>query len=95
MGLDDTLVTYRFSPEPAFRELWGLSTDNDSTFAKRPISFLKKIVSSESKILVLQATPYNESPITANFDLEGALEAIQPIATECNWTLPALSKGNQ
>ncbi len=87
LGLDDTSVTYRFPPSEAVNERWGLSTDNQATFVKQPIRFLKTLVANGKK-LVIRTIPYNESPSIATFDLEGAHRAIQPISETCNWTLP-------
>ena len=78
-------VTYRLPPADAKTEMWGVSTDNDSTFVARAIPFLRTIV--ESDRLVAQTTPYNEGPSTAIFDLTGARSALEPLAETCNWTL--------
>ena len=78
-------VTYRFPPADAETEMWGVSTDNDSTFVARAIPFLHTMV--ESKRLVMQTTPYNEAPITAIFDLTGVADALAPVAETCDWTL--------
>ena len=83
---DRKRVTYRFPPADATTELWGISTDNDATFAARPIPFLRTLVESDQ--LVMQTTPYGESPTTATFDLTGARDAIEPIAETCSWALP-------
>ena len=78
-------VTYRFPPADAETEMWGVSTDNDSTFVARAIPFLRTMV--ESDRLVAQTTPYNEAPSTAIFDLTGARSALEPLAETCNWIL--------
>ena len=78
-------VTYRFPPTDAQTEMWNVSTDNDSTFVDRPIPFLRTLVASER--LVVQTTPYGESPSTAIFALAGAEATISPIAEECGWIL--------
>lgn len=80
-------VTYRFPPADATTELWGVSTDNEATFVTRPIPFLRTLVVSER--LVMQATPYGESPTLATFDLAGGRAAIEPISDVCNWILDA------
>ena len=78
-------VTYRFPPADAETEMWGVSTDNDSTFVARVIPFLRIMVESER--LVLQTTPYNEAPSTAIFDITGARSALEPVAETCSWIL--------
>ena len=76
-------VTYRFPPADATTELWGISTDNVATFVAQPIPFLRTLVASDQ--LILQTTPYGESPSMATFELIGARAAIDPIAETCNW----------
>ena len=85
LGLDDPRVTYRFPPAQARTETWGLSTDNDSTFVRRAIPFLR--TAAENTRLVVQTTPYSESPTTAIFNLAGASDALAQIAETCEWTL--------
>lgn len=78
-------VTYRFPPASARAESWGISTDGDSTFVRRPIPFLRQLVQAER--LVLQTTPYLEPPTTAVFALTGSEEVLAPLAQLCNWSL--------
>ena len=85
LGLDDQRVTYRFPPAAAQTESWGLSTDNDSTFVRRAIPFLR--IAAESARLVVQTVPYGEAPVTAIFNLAGAENALAQIAETCEWTL--------
>ncbi len=80
---DRKRVTYRFPPADAVTELWGISTDNDATFVASPIPFLRTLVKSDR--LVMQTTPYGESPSTAVFELAGAPVAIARVAEECHW----------
>ena len=82
---DRKRVTYRFPPADAQTEMWNVSTDNESTFVDSPIPFLRALVESER--LVVQTTPYGESPSTAIFTLAGAEAAISSIAEECGWIL--------
>ena len=86
---DRKRVTYRFPPADAQTEMWNVSTDNAMTFVGSPIPFLRTLVESER--LVVQTTPYGESPSTAIFTLAGATNAISPIADECGWTLDRAS----
>jgi type VI secretion system protein VasI len=78
-------ITYRLDSSKAISVLWGTSTDRKAVFVDKAISFLKQLVQSDQ--LVMQTTPYNESPVTAIFNLEGALAAIRPIAETCHWSL--------
>ncbi|QIG80564.1 type VI secretion system-associated protein TagO [Stakelama tenebrarum] len=79
-------VTRRLGTEPSKKQRWGISTDNEATFyPTSPITMLKEMVDADR--LVLQTTPYNESPVTAVFDLTGSKEAISQVAEACNWNL--------
>ena len=80
-------VMYRFPPAAATTELWGVSTDNETTFVAHPIPFLRTLVASER--LVMQTTPHGESPTLAVFDLAAGRAAIEPISDTCNWILDA------
>ena len=62
-----------------------MSTDNDATFVRRAIPFLRTFVTSDR--LVMQTTPYGENPKLAQFNLTGARAALDPIAETCNWII--------
>ena len=63
---------------------WSLSTDSRATFYPRnSITFLKSLF--EVDTFVAQVTPYNESPITAVWDISGLSSAIEPLRSTCNW----------
>ncbi|MFT7526708.1 MAG: hypothetical protein ACI9LY_001859 [Arenicella sp.] len=52
-------------------------------------------VLGESKA-VFQTTPYNESPVTAIFDISGIDNAIKPIQSNCGWrSKPGQIKASQ
>ena len=85
LGSGPQQVTSRFPPASARTESWVISTDADTSFAPRPIPFLRQVLQSER--LVLQVTPYLESPTTAVFDLTGADLALRYVAETCNWNL--------
>lgn len=79
-------VTVRVGDLPARQQRWGISTDSEATFAPASaIGLIRQMVNEDR--LVLQTTPYNESPVTAVFNLEGMRDAVEPIAEECNWQL--------
>lgn len=78
-------VEVRVGDNPAASERWSISTDKQATFAPAAVPLLKRMANSDR--LVLRTTPYNESPVTAVFDLTGIEEAIRPLAEECSWEL--------
>lgn len=78
-----TRVTSRVGNQPASTTSWGLSTDSQASFHPQAISFIRNML-GESK-LVLQTTPYNESPVTAIFDIAGIDNAVVPLRETCGW----------
>lgn len=77
-------VLMRIGDAPASTSRWTMSTDSQATFyPKWGGDMLKQLASVDT--LVLQTTPYNESPITAVFDVRGISSALQPLAETCGW----------
>ena len=77
-------VTTRIGSFKAEQTRWGLSTDSKATFAPGwGGDWIKKIAAADE--FVAQTTPYNESPITAVFDVSGLRDAAEPLASTCGW----------
>lgn len=84
LGSDTTRVLTRFDQDKATTNRWSISTDSKATFVLgNHIQFIKKIMNH--KKLLVQITPYNESPIMAFFDIEGLAETIEPLRKACHW----------
>lgn len=79
-------VRYRIDTKPA-----GLAKMNESTDHRalglwsgpRAIPFIKQMLGS--KELIAQFTPYGESPVSAEFPIDGIDEAIKPLREVCRW----------
>lgn len=83
LGSEATVLT-RIGKEKAETRNWNLSTDSQATFLPRnEVDFLNKLLIVDS--FVAQVTPYNESPVTAIFDVKGLSNAITPLRETCNW----------
>ncbi|WP_370979461.1 type VI secretion system-associated protein TagO [Agaribacterium sp. ZY112] len=82
LGREAQVLT-RVGSKKAVTSYWGMSTNSKATFHNKPIPFLKEML-SENK-LVAQVTPYNESPVTAVFDISGLQNAIKPLRETCAW----------
>jgi len=79
-----TDVTWRVGDSPATTARWRLSTDSTTTFYPYDaIAFIGQLIGVSR--LVAQVTPYNESPITAVFDLRGLANAVRPLREACGW----------
>lgn len=84
LGSSPISTTYRLDKEPAQRSGWSLSTDKKAAFFPgSPVPMLKKLINSST--FVANVTPYNESPVTAIFDVTGADKALADIRKGCNW----------
>jgi hypothetical protein len=89
IGWDDYLgseadVIYRIGKEDAIRTRWSLSTDKKGTFFHGDvIKLIRKLF--EANRFVAQVTPYNESPITAIFDIRGLKNAVEPFNNILHW----------
>ena len=77
-------VTYRVGNSEAETKTWINSSDNRATFFRgNEQIFIEELV--RSRKFVAQVTPYNESPITATFDLHGLNAAIRPLRASCRF----------
>lgn len=89
---DDRAVSVRFDANPMRSEQWLLSTDNTALFSpSRPTKLSSVHIIDEmlgAERFVIRATPYNETPITAVFDISGLKDAARPFADDLpNWNL--------
>jgi len=83
LGSDGLQVISRVDKNPAATAYWSVSTDSKASFMPQPVSTLKKFDGAAS--FVVNLTPYNESPVTAIFDISGSSEAFKDIRRGCNW----------
>jgi TonB family protein len=82
MGSDASDVTTRLGTAPPERSQWSHSTDEKATFYPGDhTQFLESLLLVDR--FVAQATPYNESPITAVFVLSGLAQAVVPLKAAC------------
>lgn len=84
MGSDAVAVTSRLGSSPATRTNWGLSTSGKATFYPgNVVRFVKALMIVDT--LVVSATPYNESPVTAIFRVTGLSAKVDPLQKACGW----------
>lgn len=84
LGLDSTRMLTRFDDAKATTNKWSISTDNKTVFVRgSDIAFTKKMM-NYNKLLV-QITPYGESPVMATFNIRGLSGAIKPLREACHW----------
>ena len=82
LGSEASVLT-RVGNNKAITKRWGLSTDSKATFHRKPIPFIKEMLTSNK--LVAQVTPYNENPVTAVFNTSGLENAVKPLRETCGW----------
>ncbi len=80
---DYITVLTRFDKQPAQKNRWGLSTDDEAIFAPGNVFWERKI--AESQKLFVRITPTGKSPVDATFNLKGAAEAMRPLREACGW----------
>jgi len=84
LGTDRVPVLERFDREPAHTRKWGTSTDHKAAFyPDSDVALLKKMLQHEK--LLLQLTPYGESPVLASFDLQGLSAVLPTLQAACKW----------
>ena len=83
LGSDSKRVLVRIDKKKAKTQRWYVSTDSKAIFAPKDISFIKSLFGHEK--ILMQLTPYNESPRMATFEIGGLKEAIKPLRKACGW----------
>jgi type VI secretion system protein VasI len=79
-------VTYRVDDKPSVKAKFEESTDNKSLGAwegGKAIPIIKRLMSGSN--LVMQFTPYNESPKITEFNIAGLDQVIGPLREQCKW----------
>lgn len=79
-------VTYRIDDKPSATKSMTESTDNKALglwSGGSSIPFTKAMFGGNK--LTVRITPFNESPITAQFQISGIEDAIQPLRSACGW----------
>jgi len=83
-------VTYRVDKRPAGKRRMTESTDHQALGhwgAAESISLARELYGATS--LYIQATPHSESPVSAEFPVDGLEQALKPLQAACKWPAPA------
>lgn len=84
LGLNETQMLSRLDKQKAKTKTWDISSDTKAVFYRgNVIEFIKSL--SQANVMFTQITPYNESPVSATFDLAGLSEALKPLQKACGW----------
>ncbi|MCK8483275.1 type VI secretion protein [Aliiroseovarius sp. S2029] len=79
-------VDFRVDDEKSYDYRMNESTNNRSLGLWRgsqAIPAIKKLLGHDT--LLVRFTPFNESPVTAEFRIEGLAEAVKPLRDACSW----------
>jgi len=79
-------VTYRLDSDKAATEGFRESNSNMALglwSGSQAIPFIKKMIGHE--LMVVRATPFSDSTVTAEYNISGLEEAIKPLRESCNW----------
>lgn len=78
-------VTMRVDDAKAVTRSMSVSTDNKALgkWSGSGIGIIKTFFNADN--LVIRATPYSESPITATFNISGIEDEITPLREACSW----------
>lgn len=84
LGMDSTTMLTRLDKESAVTKSWSISTDYKAVFVSgSDVAFAKELMLH--KTLLVQITPYGESPVMTTFEIGGLTDAIKPLREACNW----------
>ena len=80
-------VTYRVDKKPAKHRQFTESNDHQALglwSSGASIPFVRELLGGDR--LFVEATPYSESAVTAEFDIGGLEEALRPLMAACAWS---------
>lgn len=84
LGSDTIRVLNRLDKNKAITKTWTISTDHKAIFAPGSnVTYIKSLMKHNK--LLIQLTPYSESPVMTTFDLRGLKEAVVPLRKACHW----------
>jgi type VI secretion system protein VasI len=88
-------VTYRIDKQPAATKTFKESTDHEALGlwgGGASIPFIKELFGAST--LLVRATPFNRSSVTAEFNIVGLREAIVPLQKVCRWSAEATTNAD-
>ena len=75
LGFGNRDVTYRIGQDLTITENWETTNKHMVTIAKHPVDLIK--IMQESTTVIFRTTPYQESPISYEFDLSDLKNVIE------------------
>ena len=83
LGVYDPEVTWRVGSDPSVSETWVLATDNEATFAPRPVELIKHMMTND--MFLIKTTPFGSGPVTMAFNTAGLKTEVAELREACAW----------
>ncbi|MDX9723315.1 MAG: hypothetical protein RBU37_21365 [Myxococcota bacterium] len=80
---DQVTGQHRFGSEPAEKLTGGRSTDYHAVFLSKPSAWLELLRAHDGQSWTVELPVHNRRPVTLQFELEGAAQAIALVAEAC------------
>ena len=80
---DRHTVHLGFDQSTEVAQQWFDSSDKQALFAPDGVALARQI--ANARVMYFGFTPYNASPVVAEFDVRGFDDLIQSVATICGW----------
>lgn len=84
---DRRTVSIQWDESPVTTQYWGVSESGRELFAPSGVEFVQRAATAHA--LRFGFTPFNASPVTAEFAVAGFDKLAPLIANTCGWRLPA------
>lgn len=85
---DSHTVRLKFDDADPVRQHWSESTDGTALFSPQPGDFVKQL--QDSKRFLFEFTPFQKTPTTVKFNVDGLSEKLPPILQTCGLTMTNL-----
>ena len=82
---DRRTVSIQWDNDPVNTQYWGVSESGRELFAPSGVEFVQRAASAQA--LRFGFTPFNASPVTAEFAVEGFDQLAGMVASTCGWHL--------
>jgi len=83
LGIYDVEVSWRVGTDTAVTETWSLSTDNEATFAPKPVELIKRMMNND--LFLIKTTPFGSAPVTIEFNTAGLKTEVAELRKTCGW----------
>ena len=86
---DRRTVSVQWDDDPVSTQYWGVSESGRELFAPSGVEFVQR--AANARALRFGFTPFNASPVTAEFAVQGFDKLAGMVASTCGWRLTAIA----